>query len=107
MFTQPWFWLVFFAFFFNTLNGVNIQKGIAAPYSGSIGAVSYFALLLFLIIGLFCADAWWHPLCALAISFLGGGLVSAIIPEKISVIFGMIGAIISIILTTTAYIVWY
>ena len=107
MFTQAWFWLIFLAFFFNSMNGVNIQKGIAAPFAGSVGGISYFAIIIFLIIGLFCADAWWYPLCALAISFLGGGILSAIIPEKISVFLGFIGAILSIILTTTAYIVWY
>lgn len=107
MFGEAWFWLMFFAFFFNTMNAMNLQRGIYIPYAGTINMFVSLGLLAFAVLGLFFADHWWQPLVAIAVCFIGGAILSSMIPDKIKTLVGVFGMIASVVLTATAYIVWF
>lgn len=103
---EPWFWLTFSAFFFNSLYYYNKQKGMEGTMD-TLTAIGMLGLSIFWIIGLFCADRWWQPLAALGISMFGSGIVAAIFPQKIMMALGVISPVISIILTIAAYVIWF
>ena len=115
MFHEPWFWISFAGFFFNsnfsyhrsrgTLNGSAIQT------QANIATIAMLGIIMFWIIGLVVADKWWQPLATFGISLVGGSLLGALIdiilPKGVSAFIGAISPFVSFGLTITAYIVWY
>lgn len=106
MFGEPWFWLTFSAFFFNSLYYYNKQKGMPGRMD-TLAAIGMLGLNIFWIIGLFCADRWWQPLAAFGICVFGSGIVAAIFPQKVMLFLGMFSPLISFILTVLAYTTWF
>lgn len=105
MFREPWLWLLFTSFFFNTYytlaanrNGVEV---------GKIGPLTTLGQIIFLLFGFFYARHWWEPLVAIIVFYIGGGLIGALIPERFKKPIGMIGQVLGPIFLIAAYIVWF
>ena len=116
MFHEPWFWISFAGFFFNsnfsyhrsrgTLNGSAIQT------QANIARIAMLGIIIFWILGLVVADKWWQPLATFGISLVGGSLLGALIddmilPKGVSAFIGAMSPFVSLVLTIIAYIVWY
>lgn len=115
MFHEPWFWISFAGFFFNSnfyfYRSKGILNGTKVSTQEMWASISMLGIVIFWLIGLFAANRWWQPLAAFGISMVGSGVVGAIIeailPRSASVFVGAISPFVSFGLTITAYIVWY
>lgn len=115
MLQEPWFWISYAGFFFvsnfyyyrskGLLNGAKVQL------QELLSSLSALGIIIFWIIGIFVANKWWQPFAALGISMASGGLIGtlieAVLPRSASVFIGAISPFVSIILTSTLYIVWF
>lgn len=108
MFTSAWFWLTFSAFFLiSNYWYMATRERISSPYGEKMCGISLLGLIIYWIIGLFCAEEWWHPLVGSLICFFLSGIVGVILPRKVNKIAAIIGPAVSVALTFAAYIIWY
>lgn len=115
MFSQSWFWISIFAFFFNAnfyyYRTKGILNGTKTWMMESLSAISMLGVSIFWIMGLFFADHWWQSLLAAAIGIFCSGLLGfifdTILPRGFAVFVGAISPIIAIALTIISYIVWF
>lgn len=115
MFHEPWFWISFAGFFFNSnfyfYRDKGILNGTKARALETWSSISMLGIVIFWLIGLFAADRWWQPLAAFGISVIGSGLpgilIDRVMPKSVSAFIAAISPFISSALTITAYIVWY
>lgn len=105
MFTEPWLWLLFASFFFNTY--YTLMANHIGVGTGKVGPITTLGQIVFLLFGFFSAKHWWEPLAAIAICYIGGGLIGALIPEKFKTPIGMAGQYLAPLLLIVTYIVWY
>lgn len=115
MFTQQWFWISFFAFYFvgtfQYYRTKGLLNGTKVLIQETVANLCSLALLIFWAIGLFVADSWWQPIVALGISVfvsgILGGVVDAILPKSARIFVAALSPLVALALTVAAYIVWY
>lgn len=115
MFQEPWFWISFAGFFFNSnfyyFRSKGLLNGTKVKTQEFWASISMLGLLIFWGIGLFMADKWWQPLAAYGISMASGGLVGVLLdiitPRALSAFIAAASPFISFALVITSYIVWY
>lgn len=101
MFSQIYFWTFIFASLFSfILRRVYVRfNGSSAAVkeiTGLIGNVTYYANIIFLILGFWFMPKWWYPIALYLFSFLTTIIP---IPDRILAIIGLVAAPILTILS--------
>lgn len=69
--------------------------------------LSNLGIIIFWIIGIFCADKWWHTPVAFGIGVFGTGILAALLSDGLNRLLAKAAPYISFILTIITYNVWY